>query len=648
MTEARILVVDDSIDARKGLSLYLNIKGYNITEAESGEQAIELLKTNSYNLVVSDLKMQNIDGIGVLKEIKKLYPQTDVIIMTAYASIETAIGSMKFGACDYISKPINMEELKLLIERCLEKQRLVAEVGGLKEIVNLYEVSKGLNSVMDLEKLLELIIKLAADTLDAEGGSIMLLDEKADNLIAKAAAGKRANIVLGKKLKIGERIAGYATEKGLTVKIEGSIKDDTRFSHLERFDGVSSGITVPLMRKKKLLGVINLNRSTQEKGFSKNDTKLLTIFATQATIAIENSYLFNDIQHEKEKLNTIFSEMGSGAIITDEHLRITIINQEAKNFFDLTGNNCSGKYFADCIKDFKPSISLNELGKNREKVIMNFDLVKKKGNFLFLSVSASKIRDKNYVLVLRNITEEKKEEMVKKNFIRLMSHKLKTPLTSIFGFISALRVKETERKLNDTEKNSLKVIEIESLHLSSLVDKLLRFTLLETESLVLNKTTENLADILKTVIKSLDLLIWSSKVKINISREINTLPNIFVDKEKIQEVIENLVENAIKFNESDVIGGKETRVDISGHLTDNDFIQVEITDNGPGIPAEEHEKIFEKFQQLEKYFVGQVDGAGLGLPLARRIIESHGGKVWVEKVTDTGCKVILTLPTKTE
>ncbi len=644
MTEARILVVDDSIDARKGLSLYLNIKGYNITEAENGEQATELLKTNSYNLVLSDLKMQNIDGIGVLKEVKKLHPQTDVIIMTAYASIETAIGSMKLGAYDYIPKPINMEELELLIQRCLEKQRLIAEVGGLKEMVNLYEVSKGLNSVMDLDKLLELIVKLAADTLNADGGSIMLLDKKADNLIAKAAAGKRADIVLGKKLKVGERIAGYAIEKGLTVKIEGSIKDDTRFSHLERFDGINSGITVPLMRKNNLLGVINLNRSAQKEGFSKNDTKLLTIFATQATIAIENSYLFNDLQHEKEKLNTVFCEMGNGAIITNEHFKIIIINKIARDFLGLEKN----KDFTECTKDFEPSIPLNEFRKNREKAIMNFDLVKKKGNPLFLSVSASKIRDKNYVLVLRDVTSERKEEMVKKNFIRLMSHKLKTPLTSIFGFISALRVKETERKLNDTEKNSLKVIEIESLHLSSLVDKLLRFTLLETESLVLNKTTENLADILKTVIKSLDLLIWSNKVKINIYSEINTLPNIFVDKEKIQEVIENLVENAIKFNDSNLLSGRETRVDISGHLTDNDFIQVEIADNGPGIPAEEHEKIFEKFQQLENYSVGQVDGVGLGLPLARRIIESHSGKVWLKSEIGSGSRFILTLPTKTE
>ncbi len=638
-----ILVVDDNTDARKGLVLCLGALGYSVDEAESGEKAIEILREKSFDLVLSDLKMQRIDGIGVLLEVKKLYPKTDVVIMTAFASVETAVGAMKNGAYDYISKPLNMDELEIIIERCLEKQKLTAEVAGLKELINLYEVSKGLTSVMDLEKLLDLIVKFAADTLDAEGGSIMILDEKTGELLAKAATGKREDVVLGKTLKIGERIAGYVAEKGDIIKIDGSIKDDPRFKHLEKYDGINSGITVPLMWKNHLLGVINVNRSADREGFTQDDTNLLTIFAAQAAIAIENSYLFNNLEQEKEKLDTIFGEMGDGALIIDEDLKVILVNQRAMKLLGIYENEYYGIDFMECIKGFKSTKSWDEIKKS-DKRIIDMELIRDNEIPLYLAVSVSKIRDENnklvnYVLVLRNITEEKKEEMVKKNFIRLMSHKLRTPLTSVIGFTANLRVEETEDKLNSAEKKSLKYIEEEALHLSALLDKLLRYTLLESEQLVFNRDKSTIKDILNAVLKSLDLIIWENKIQVTVTKELDELPTILIDKEKIQEVIENLIDNAIKFNSSE-----KKEIIITGNTTKEGFIQVEIIDNGPGIPSEEHTTIFQKFYQLEKYFTGQVEGVGLGLALVKKLVESHGGEIWVESRIGEGSKFKFTLP----
>lgn len=643
MAKSSILVVDDSVDARKGLVIFLEAEGYNVHQADSGEMAIEFMRENSYELVLTDLKMQVIDGIGVLQAARKLHPKIEVILMTAFASVESAVSAMKIGAYDYIAKPLNMDELKLLIERCLVKQQLAAEVAGLKQLVNLYEVSKGMASIMNLSQLLGLIIKLAADTLNAEGGSIMLLDEKTGELIAKAATGKREDIVLGKKLKIGERIAGYAAEKEDTVRIDGSIKNDPRFSHLEKYDGINSGLTIPLIRKDNLLGVINLNRSSKKNNFTQDETKLLSIFAAQAAIAIENSYLFNNLHQEKEILLSLFSEMGDGAILMDENLKIIIINHAAEKFFGLKSIDYLDKPLPEFITDFEPSISWDML-KKIEKETIDFDLVRKSVQLLYLSVSASKIIDKNsktenYILVMRNVTEEKKEELVKKNFLRLMSHKLKTPLTSIIGFSSTLREKETGKKLDQSEREALELIASEGNRLSVLVDKLLRFTLLETESLELTKTENDLAKIINESLNTLDKLIHDRNVNITIQDEIDKLPGIYVDKSQMQEVFENLVENAIKFND------KETReVTITADLRTDNFIQVGIIDNGPGLPPEEQETIFQKFYQIDEYFTGRIEGEGLGLALVKRIVESHGGKIWVESEIGKGSKFIFTMP----
>jgi len=164
LPEKQILVVDDSADARRGLLLYLNAEKYEVQEAESGERAIELIKQNNYNLVLTDLKMQVIDGLGVLKEVKNLHPQTEVIVMTAYGSAESAVEAMKLGAYDYILKPLNMDELELLIKRCLEKQRLAFEVSDLRV--------KLLEKELSEEKDPKVVIKLLKPFLNDDNNMV--------------------------------------------------------------------------------------------------------------------------------------------------------------------------------------------------------------------------------------------------------------------------------------------------------------------------------------------------------------------------------------------------------------------------------------------------------------------------------------------
>ncbi len=635
--KAKLLIVDDSDDARIGLKHFFESEGYLADEAECGETAVELFRENVYDVVITDLKMQDIDGIGVLKAARSAHPETEVIIMTAYASVDSAVGAMKLGAYDYISKPLNLDEVHILVDKCLEKQRLAKEVSGLKQVINLYESSKGISSIMNLEELLNLIVELARDALNAEGGSIMLLDEEAGVLEVKAASGRRSDIVIGRRVKLGDRISGYAAKLREDIMVEGNVKNDSRFGHIDSYDGINSAITVPLVSRKRLLGVVNLHRSKFEKGFTDNDIKLLSIFAAQAAVAIENSSLFDNLSREKDKLNTLFSEMSDGAVLLDKEMKVVMHNNSASALLgeDLENGNIQVK-----LSGFTSTVPLRELMNTPEPV--HFELSREKPTPLYLSAAFTAIKGEKSssasgLLVFRDVTEVKKEEKVKKNFLRLMSHKLRTPLTSIIGFTSILNENETLSRLSEEEKDFLKTIDENANHLSELVDRLLRFTLLESEDITLSKRNTVIEELVDDVLSELRPSIEESGTEVE-KTGLRDIRGVFVDGDKVREAIENIIENALKFNTS-----RNKKLFIQG-VQEAGTLKLVIEDNGPGIPPGDLETVFEKFSQLEKSFTGQVEGVGLGLTLARRIAEAHGGRLRAENRKDGGCAFIMTLP----
>ena len=132
----RILVVDDEPDICKALAFLLGREGYAVATANSGERALAKLKEEHFDVVLTDLKMGQIDGMGVLEKVRETAPDTAVVMMTAFASVESAIEAIKKGAADYIVKPFHNEEIKLTIKRILEQKRLVVENIALKQQIS--------------------------------------------------------------------------------------------------------------------------------------------------------------------------------------------------------------------------------------------------------------------------------------------------------------------------------------------------------------------------------------------------------------------------------------------------------------------------------------------------------------------------------
>jgi len=149
-----ILLVDDEKSVRLTLALFLKKKGYRVDEASNGEEAMEMVKEHFYDLVITDLKMKPVDGMEVLQKIKSINPMIEVIVMTAYGTVESGVEAMRLGAYDYIQKPFEKDEFIILVEKALERKKLLTEVAILKD--NLKEKYKFENIIGKSNEMMEI------------------------------------------------------------------------------------------------------------------------------------------------------------------------------------------------------------------------------------------------------------------------------------------------------------------------------------------------------------------------------------------------------------------------------------------------------------------------------------------------------------
>ena len=184
MKEYNILIIDDEQTQREVLTGYLNKKGYHILSAESGEEGIKLISRNSVDIVLSDFKMPDRTGLEVLEEVKRINPEISFVIITAYSTVENAVKAMRLGAYDYISKPVDLDELDLMIEKIIENRNLKSEIRYLKS--QLQEKHR-LTSLISHSPKMEEVLSIASRAAESNA-SILIMGENGTGkeVLAKA------------------------------------------------------------------------------------------------------------------------------------------------------------------------------------------------------------------------------------------------------------------------------------------------------------------------------------------------------------------------------------------------------------------------------------------------------------------------------
>jgi len=289
----RVLVVDDEKFIREILAEFLGMEGYLVRTAEDGSSALAELGRSHYDLVISDLKMPKMGGMELLEAMTRVAPNALTVIMTGFGTVETAIDAMKRGAYDYILKPFKVEEVTMIVQRGLEKQRLSAENLRLKEALSLYKVSEAIAASLSLEEVLNTIADSGINGMHADLVATWLDD-------GEGSFFERQHII-NPDLKVEAKIPRLKPETLAAHFARDPTLVEQGSRGMRFFDGMvepalQSFIAVPLRMKQRLCGWIAAASVTVGKRFDEGQRKLLSIVGSRAAAAIENARLYEDLR----------------------------------------------------------------------------------------------------------------------------------------------------------------------------------------------------------------------------------------------------------------------------------------------------------------------------------------------------------------
>jgi response regulator RpfG family c-di-GMP phosphodiesterase len=331
----RILVVDDEVVIRELMTDILSDEGYSVESAPDARTALEMLQdSGTFAVLFTDIMMPEMDGIELIREARKISPALVPIVMTGYATLETARAAVKEGAYDYVLKPFNLSEIKMAVNNALERSRLASENARLLEVTELFNISETIASIRDEQELLRYVLRAALERVNARRGSVMIVSPDGHTLRVACSIGL-PDAADGSIVSANSSISGWVAEnvKPLLVADITSNPDMEKWSQRLKDH---SFISVPLERKSSPLGepgvsdvnhplvIAVLNVTEKEEGgqFTEGDLKTLSIMANHAAAALENVHLIKDIEDaQREIVFTLGEVVETRSRETGNHVR---------------------------------------------------------------------------------------------------------------------------------------------------------------------------------------------------------------------------------------------------------------------------------------------------------------------------------------
>jgi len=506
------------------------------------------------------------------------------------------------------------------------------------ELRTLQEGVKAINSALALEELLRLVVVNASQVLGVAQCVVSLLDEETGDVIPRAASGLPPESLRGVRFHPGQGVTGRVVENGRPELI-GDVRSETRFVQIGEFPVVSV-MCVPLLSDNRPVGALTAT-SRKRNAFQEEDLNLLAAFADQAAIAVKNAALYHRLAEEKQRTEAIIQGLGDGVIVTDAHLNLTLLNPAAAHVLGLTPNSAPDGPLSSIADAALTGILSGAADAGDQPVMGEIELAGAGGDHKRVyHVLATTVRDeanavRNIVAVLRDITSRKEVEEMKSNFLSVVSHELKTPLHSIKGFVDIILMGKTGH-ITDTQRDFLTIVKTQTTQLQNQINDLLEFSRLEAGQVKLRLEDTSLPDVASAVIEKLKPQAQDGQITLA-SAFGDGFPAIRADRSRLEQVLTNLVDNAIKFTAP---GGK---VSISGE-EHGESVRVAVRDTGIGIPPDALAHVFDRFYQVDGSATRSYRGTGLGLTICKHIVEQHQGRIWVESEQGVGSTFYVELP----
>ncbi len=648
-----ILVIDDSEHVSRMLAqTVLPELGYRAAIALTGKSGLERLRARLPDLILLDLQLPDMNGLDFLRILTQEGIDVPVILMTAHGSEMIAVEAFRLGARNYLIKPFSDSEAREVIDQALRERRLQRERDRLfqllqqrvQELTVLTRVGKSVTALMDQRQLFDRIVEAAVYITQADEGILFQYVEQKHELIPLALRNVTVESPDRLRLPLADSLVGQVVRSGKLLRLHRGMTDEP--IAITTTMVVQATLQVPLQVGDRIIGVLVVNNRRSSRAFSDSDQYLLAALADYAAIALENSRLYQAVQSSEARYRTIFANASDMVLILDTDWRIVSGNQRSVQILNVTPDDLVGQPLQRwCLPQEWPTIAqaLQRVAQGLPQPPFTISLQHSAYESATIELNAQRLDaddQTRIVCIGRDLTERRRleQQLIQSDKLSALgqlvagvAHELNNPLTSISGYAQLLL---RNRTLNDEIRADLEQIRQQAERAGRIVRNLLMFAR--------EHKPERLATQINEVIQStLALQVYQLRVD-NITVQLDLdpeLPSTVADPHQLQQVLLNLITNARQaMNER---GSGILTIRTRRHkAADGRYIEISISDNGVGIPAQYLDKVFNPFFTTKP--VGQ--GTGLGLSICYGIIQEHQGQIWIESREGVGTTVFIRLP----
>lgn len=470
----------------------------------------------------------------------------------------------------------------------------------------------------------------------------LLVGTKAEKVLIDPKNGHRMRIIVIPVMENDEIVSAIYTSASM----------ESTYDRMELINRIFSTGTLIAVAITSILGILlakaitkpisEIRRQAQEMAKGNFSRKLRAYSDDEiGELTISFNNLSRNLQQarastegERRKLQSVLEHMTDGVIATDRRGKIILLNDPAEAMLNVSRETVLNESVLEVL-GIEKTHTLDDLYEEPDAIMLDYSEKKRqmilRASFSTIQKDTGKVN--GLIAVLYDVTEQEKIEHERREFVANVSHELRTPLTTMRSYLEALSDGAWENK--EIAPKFLQVTQDETERMIRLVNDLLQLSKLDSTEYRLLKDWVNFTELFNRIIDRFEM---GKSQKVTFKREfLNKTRFVYIDEDKITQVLDNIVSNALKYSPE---GGSVTyRIKES-----RDQILVSITDEGMGIPKDNLAKIFDRFYRVDKARSRQVGGTGLGLAIAKEMIYAHDGHIWAKSEEGKGTTVYFTLP----
>lgn len=518
-----------------------------------------------------------------------------------------------------------------------------------KEMVALYAVASSVSNKNTLFDILNQVFKIIMKVLEIDLVTIYIPQ--------RGEVGKESiytvwhgNYLQKEKTCFTECAGDFAKiavkEKKMIMIDDLQKKNDEQIPFALKWSNFKTLVSMPIYYKNMVLGALTLI-SSNSRYFGEKDLAILQTICTQLGVIISNFYLINIINEKHQTLMATINSMYEGLVFLDRKGKIIYANPLFFKMFYLNNIDQQKELYIDnLLKEINPEIDLVLPYKEMKKHFIKkqpfhsgqISLTYQERTRYFLIQGFPVHTNKSFLgygYIIHDITREKEVDNLKSSLLSTVSHELRSPLTTIYGSAESLLRKDVVWS-REEEIEFMEAIVEESKRLRDLIDNIMDMSKIEAGVFKLDRHAVDITKLIERVVKRHRFMYPENEFVVDI---LGNIPFVFIDERRIEQVLNNLLENAIKYSPMD----KTIKIKVE-YLKEENVLKVGVIDHGIGIACQDQAAIFGRFYRVENAKTARVKGSGVGLSIAKGIIKNHGGEIWVESELGHGSKFYFTLP----